>query len=152
MVPSFAWCSSAFLFTYCAWGLLFPGFEVEFILICGFCPLKFGPVVCVSYVEGGEFLSVFVFCIFYLFLTFLGKLVEGGEFLFVFVFLCFLPFPLMGRAVWGGDPVCWRLGLNFCLVCYLNEASCTRCCWQFCGDRSCIQAVAFVEFSLFGTP
>ena len=32
--------------TYCVWGLLFPGFKVEFFLPFGFCPPKIGPVVC----------------------------------------------------------------------------------------------------------
>ena len=36
--------------TYCVWGLLFPGFKVEFFLPFGFCPPKVGSVVCVSFV------------------------------------------------------------------------------------------------------
>ena len=31
--------------TYCVWGLLFPGFKVEFCLPFRFCPAKVGPVV-----------------------------------------------------------------------------------------------------------
>ena len=27
----------------------------------------------------------------------------------------------MGKAEWGGNPVCWWLGLYFCFVCCLNE-------------------------------
>ena len=41
----------------------------------------------------------------------------------------------MGTAEWGGNPVCWWLGLYFCFVCCLDAASCTGCllvvgrCW-----------------------
>ena len=35
---------------YCAWGLLFPGFKVEFFLPFGFCPPNVGAMVCVSFV------------------------------------------------------------------------------------------------------
>ena len=31
----------------------------------------------------------------------------------------------MRKADWGGDPVCWWLGLYFCFVCCLDEVSCT---------------------------
>ena len=59
-----------FFLTYCIWGLLFPGFKeswilslkkTEFFLPFGFCPPKFGPVVCVSFLQGvicAEFLFV----------------------------------------------------------------------------------------------
>ena len=57
---------------------------------------------------------------------------------------CFLFFPLMVRAEWGGNPVCWWLALYFCLVCCLNEASCTGCYWWLCDTGSCTQLVSFV--------
>ena len=38
-----------FFFNFCVSGLFFPGFRVEFFLPFGFCPPKFGPVVCVSF-------------------------------------------------------------------------------------------------------
>ena len=50
----------------------------------------------------------------------------------------------MGRAEWGGDPVCWRLGLYFCFVCCLNEVSCTGYYWWLGDARPCIQVVSFV--------
>ena len=55
-----------------------------------------------------------------------------------------LVFPLMGKAEWGGDPVCWWLGLCFCCVCCLDEASCTGCYWWLGDARSFIQVVSFV--------
>ena len=56
-------------------------------------------------------------------------------------FLCF--FLTQYKAEWGGNPVCWWLGLYFCFVCCLGEMSCTGCLWL--GDAgSCIQAVSFV--------
>ena len=30
---------------------------------------------------------------------------------------CLFVFPLMGKAEWGGNPVCWWFGLYFCFVC-----------------------------------
>ena len=38
---------------------------------------------------------------------------------------CLFGFPLMVKAECGGNPVCWWLGLCFCFVCCLDEASCT---------------------------
>ena len=35
----------------------------------------------------------------------------------------------MGKAEWGGNPVCWWLSLYFCFVCCLDEASCIGCYW-----------------------
>ena len=32
------------------------------------------------------------------------------------VFVCLFVFPLMGKAEWGDNPVCWWLGLYFCLL------------------------------------
>ena len=54
--------------------------------------LKVGPVVCVSFELGEICAEVFV-CLFILF--------------------CFL---VICRTEWGGNPVCWWLGLYFCLV------------------------------------
>jgi len=39
-----------FFLTYCVWGLLSPGFKVEFFLPFSFCPPKIGPIVCVSFI------------------------------------------------------------------------------------------------------
>ena len=50
----------------------------------------------------------------------------------------------MGKAEWGGNPVCWWFGLYFCFVCCLDEASCTGCYWWLGDAGSCIQVVSFV--------
>ena len=50
----------------------------------------------------------------------------------------------MGKPEWGGNPVFWWLGLYFCFVCCLDEASCTVCYWWLGDARSCIQVVSFV--------
>ena len=50
----------------------------------------------------------------------------------------------MGKAEWGVTPVCWWLGLYFCFVCCLDEASCTVCYWWVSDARSCVQVVSFV--------
>ena len=63
--------------------------RLEFFLPFGFCPPKVGPVVCVSFVYGEICAEIFVS-------------------LFVF--------PLMVKAEWGGNPVCWWYGLYFCLL------------------------------------
>ena len=94
-----------------------PGFNAEFFLPFGFCLPKFGPVLCVSFVQG-EICAEF--------------------------FVCLFVFPLMGKVEWGGDPVYWSLGLYFCFVCCLDEASCTGCYWWLGDARSCIQVVSFV--------
>ena len=57
---------------------------------------------------------------------------------------CLFVSPLMGKAEWGGNSVCWWLGLYFCFVCYLDEASCTGCYWWLGDARSCIKVVSFV--------
>ena len=49
-----------FFLTYCVWGLLFPGFNVEFFLPFGFCPPKIGSVLCVSFLQG-EICAEFLF-------------------------------------------------------------------------------------------
>ena len=48
------------------------------------------------------------------------------------------------QAEWGGNPVCWWLGLYFCLVCCLNEGSCTGCYWWLGDAGSCIPVVSSV--------
>ena len=94
-------CLFIIFLTYYVWGLLFPSFKVEFFLLFGFCPIKVGPVVCVSLYRVRFVLS---FCLFV--------------------------FPLKGKAEWDGNPVCFWLGLYFCFVCCLDEASCTAgWCW-----------------------
>ena len=107
-------CLFIIFLTYCVLGLLFPSFRVEFFLPFGFCPPKVGPVVYVSVLQGE-------IC---------------AEFSFVF--------PLMGKAEWGSNPVCWLFGLYFCFVCCLVEASCIGCYWWLGDTRSCIQVVSFV--------
>ena len=108
-----------FFSTYCVWGLPFPGFKVEFFLLFGFCPLKVGPVVCVSLYRVRFVLS---FCLF------IGLLV----------------FPPIGKAEWGNNHVCWWLGLSFCFVCCLDDLSCTGWYWWLGDAGSCIQVVSFV--------
>ena len=102
-----------FFLTYCVWGLLFPGFKVEFFLPFGFSPTMTGPVVCVHFIKGT-------------------------------IFAVSLAFPLMGKAEWGGNPVCWWLGLYFCFLCCLDEASCTGCYWRLGDAGSCIQVVSLL--------
>ena len=46
----------------------------------------------------------------------LCKLCTGWDLCWVLLF-----FPLMGRAEWGGNPICWWLGLHFCPVCCLDR-------------------------------
>ena len=79
---------------------------------------KDGPVVCVSFIY--------------------------GEICAEFLFVCLFAFPLMGKAEWGGIPVCWWLGLYVCFVCCLDEVSCTRCYWWLGDAGSYIQVVSFV--------
>ena len=57
---------------------------------------------------------------------------------------CLFVFPLMGKAEWGCTS-CWWLGLYFCFVCCLDEASCTGCYWWLRNDKSSIQVVSFVS-------
>ena len=56
---------------------------------------------------------------------------------------CLFVFPLMGKAEWGGNLVCWGSGLYFCFVCCLDEVSCTGCYWWLGDARACIQVVSF---------
>ena len=62
---------------------------------------------------------------------------------FVLSFYLFV-FPLMGKAEWGGNPVCWWLDLYSCFVCCLDEESRTRCYWWLSDAGSRIQVVSFV--------
>ena len=80
-----------------------------------FCPPKVCPVVCVSLYRVRSVLS---FCLF--------------------------AFPLVGKAEWGGHPVCWWFGLYFYFVCCLDEASCIECCWWLDSARSCVKVILFV--------
>ena len=57
---------------------------------------------------------------------------------------CLFVFLQMGKAEWGGNPVCWWFGLYFCFVCCLGESSCIGFYWWFCDPGSCIQMVSFV--------
>ena len=50
----------------------------------------------------------------------------------------------MGKAEWGGNPVCWCFGLYFCFASSLDERSCTGCYWWLGDPGSCIQVVSFV--------
>ena len=121
-----AFSSSLLLLSYCVWGLFFQGFKeslilslkkVEFFLPFGFCPPKVGSVVFVSFILGWDLF---------------------------WVFICLFVFPLMGKAEWGVNPVCWWLALYFCFVCCLDEESCTGCYWWLGDVGSCIQVVSFV--------
>ena len=81
----------SFLKTYCVWHLLFPDFKVEFSFFC-FLPSE-------GWFSGLCKLHVgYELC-----------LLSGGR---RWVFF----FPLMGRAVKDGNPVCWWLGLYFFLL------------------------------------
>ena len=66
------------------------------------------------------------------------------RFVLSFLFICLFVFPLMGKAEWAANPVCWWLGLHFCFVCCLDEVFCTGCYWWLGDARSCIQVVSFV--------
>ena len=121
-----AFSSSLLLLSYCVWGLFFQGFKeslilslkkVEFFLPFGFCPPKVGSVVFVSFILGWDLF---------------------------WVFICLFVFPLMGKAEWGVNPVCWWLALYFCFVCCLDEESCTGCYWWLGDSGSCIQVAFFV--------
>ena len=57
-----------------------------------------------------------------------------------------LNFVCLDKAEWGGNPVCWWLGLYFCFACCLDEVSCTGCYWWLGDARSCITVVSFVWF------
>ena len=60
------------------------------------------------------------------------------------VFCLLFVFLLVGRAEWGGDPVCRWLGLYFCFACCLDEAAFRGCFWWAGHTGSCIQVVSFV--------
>ena len=66
------------------------------------------------------------------------------RFMLRFFLLLLFVFPLMGKAEWGDNPVCWWLGLYFCFVCCLDEASCTGFYWCLGEARTCIPVVSFV--------
>ena len=50
----------------------------------------------------------------------------------------------MGKAEWGGNPVCWWLGLYFYCCCCLDEVSCTGCYWWLGDAGSGIQVLLVV--------
>ena len=60
------------------------------------------------------------------------------------LFACLFVFPLMGKAEWGGNPVCYWLGLYFCFICCLDELSSTGGYWWLCDVGSCVQEVFLV--------
>ena len=94
-----------------------------------------------SFLEEGWILSSFWFLPSWGWPSGLCKLHIGWDLCWVLVCLFF---NLMGKAQWGGNCVCWWLGLYFCFVCCLEEASCTGC-YGWLGDAgSCIQVVSFV--------
>ena len=54
---------------------------------------------------------------FWLLLSKVGPVVCVSTYKIRFVLsFCLFVFPLMGKAEWGGNPVCWWLGLYFCFV------------------------------------
>ena len=59
-------------------------------------------------------------------------------------------FPPMGKTEWGGNPVCWWLGLYFCFVCCLDETSCAGCYWCLSDARSHIQVFSFMGVLTIG--
>ena len=85
-------------------------------------------------------------CIFHYFNHYLPDFVTAICLRFILVshFGYLFVFPLMGKVEWGGNPVCYWLGLYFCFVCCLDEVSCTGCYWWLGNGGSCIQVVSFV--------
>ena len=57
---------------------------------------------------------------------------------------CLFVFPLMGKAEWGGNPVCWWFGLFVYFVCCLEVTSCTEWYWWLDKARSCVTVVSIV--------
>ena len=58
----------------------------------------------------------------------------------------------MGKAEWGGNPVCWWFGLCFCFACCSDEESCTGCCWWLGDAGPCIRVVSSVWVLIFDAP
>ena len=58
----------------------------------------------------------------------------------------------MGKAEWGGNPVCWLLGLYFCFVCCLDKVSCTSATGGCVIPGLVFKWFPLCEFSLFDTP
>ena len=100
-VTELNWTGFILYGTLCVWGLLFPGFKVEFFLAFGFCPPKFGPVVC------GEICAELLFvCLFFLWWARLSEVVilSADDWACIYVFLL-----LLFR--WGSCTGCyWWLG------------------------------------------
>ena len=116
----------SFLKNYCVFYLLVLGFDIKFFLPFSPPPTplvgRVGSVACV------------VFCWVWLVLVLLWDKVS-----------CCLFFPpLVVMVVWGGNLVCWWLGLCFCLVCCFSEVFCTGCCQQLADDSSYIQVEVFM--------
>ena len=158
--------------TYCDWGLLFLGFKVEFflLLVSAFLKLvrtslvaqmvKCLPTMQETQVQSlgqgrspGEGNGSPLLLAWKLPWTeelvgynpWAPKELDMIEWLhFHLRFVCLFVFPLMGKAAWGGNPVCWWLGLYFCFVSCLDEVPCTGCYWWLDDAGSCIQAVSFV--------
>ena len=119
---SFLFFSFFFFFTYCVWGLPFPGFKeswilslktFEFFLPFGFCPPKVGPVVCVSFIYDvicSQFLPVSSSFIW-------TSLLLVCSFICV-VFLCLFIFSFLTYCAWGllfpGFKVEFFLPFGFC--------------------------------------
>ena len=150
-----------FFLTYCVWGLLLPGFKVEFFLPFGFCPPKTpwwlrGESICpqcgrprfnpwvgkipwrrksqptpvflpgrshqqrslIGYSPWGCKESDTTERLHFL-LRLVQWFVEASyrvRFVLRFFFVCLFDFPLMGKAEWSGNPICWWLGLYFCFI------------------------------------
>ena len=66
------------------------------------------------------------------------------SFLFMLSFCLLVCFSSDGQGWGSGNPVCWWLGLYFCFVCCLDEASSTGCYWWLGDAESCITVVYFV--------
>ena len=105
-----------FFLTYCVWGLLLPGFKVEFFLPFDFCPPWLGPVVCVSFVIGWDLCKFLFVCLFSPWWARLNEVVILS----------------------ADDWVC------IFIVCCLDEVSCTGCYWWLGDAGSCTQVVSFV--------
>ena len=77
----------------------------------------------------------------FLLVSALLRLVQGEICAELFcLFVCMFVFPLMGKAEWGDNPVCWWLGLYSCFVCCLDEASWTGCYWWLGDAGPCFHA------------
>ena len=137
----FLFFSFLFFFTYCVWGLFSPDFRENWIL--SLKKIEFFPWRSLNS--------------FFLLVSALLMLVQWFVWAFYRVrfvlsfclFVCLFVFPLMGKAEWCGNPVCWWLGLYFCC---LDKASYTGCYWWLGNARFCTEVVFFVWVPLFDPP